>query len=109
MPGLIRNHILTLFIDPRGFAFQLSQVVQFGSSDLPGSQSIDAHDSGRVKRKDSFDANPFRNFPHGKRCIHALALFLYHHPFKNLSSFFVPFDDFDMNRDRIARAKFRNA
>ena len=94
--------------DTSSFAAAFTQIKQSGSTDTTQRDDFYLFDTRRMQSKCFFDPDTVGDLTDGERGIHIAALALQHNPLKHLHTFFVPFDDSDMNLDGITGPECRN-
>src|SRR5438105_6738646 len=93
---------LTLLFDARGFAAEISEVVELCASDPAMAFNLDLIDGRRVEGKHPLHAHAAGNLAHGEHLPGAAALARDHQALEDLDALFVAFFDLDVDPDRVA-------
>jgi hypothetical protein len=62
-----------------------------------------------MQRENAFDADTIGDLAYSKASAISAIRSANHHSFKDLNTFFIPFDDLGMDTDRVAWLEIRNA
>src|SRR5215472_4958434 len=82
---------LFAFLEPRGFSFQLAEVVELGAPHLTGAHDVDVIDYAGVQGEDAFHALAEADLAHGHGGAHARILTRDHSSFERLQTLLVTF------------------
>jgi hypothetical protein len=98
--------VYTSFFDTRGFAFELTQIKQFGAPHQTTPDNFDIINFGRMYGENAFDSHPIGHFADDKGPPCPAAADSDHNPFKSLDTLARAFDDAHMHAYRIPGAEF---
>src|SRR5579859_1666341 len=87
---------------PRGFALEVAQIIQFGASHPARTHHVDMIDHPRVQRKNALDPLSKAHLADRNAFAHARILARNHRALERLQPLLVAFLDFDVNANRVA-------
>src|SRR6202158_2825492 len=94
--------MLDLFLDARGFAGEIAQVVQLRASHTAAALDRDLGDARSVDREGALHTLAVRYLAHRKRRVEAAIAARDDHAFIGLNALAIAFDPLDLHHDRIA-------
>jgi hypothetical protein len=86
-------------------ATQFAQIKKFRPPYTPVPHQLQGIDFGRMQRKNAFDTNPIGYLPHRERAAQTAPLYRNHDAFERLYPFSCPFNDTNVDPQRISRTK----
>src|SRR5699024_8592090 len=94
------------FLNFRGFAAQVTQVVELGAPYITATGNLDFVDIGRVDRERTFHADTETNLADRKCTSDARVLYLDPYDMEHLDTRAVTFDHLDVDLQRVAGPEF---
>jgi hypothetical protein len=86
-------------------AAQFAQIKEFRPPYTPAPHQLKGIDFGRMQRKNAFNANPIGYLPHRESAAQTAPLYGNHDAFERLYPFSRPFNDANVDTQRISRTK----
>src|SRR6185503_7335981 len=106
--GRRHDHLGFLFLDARGLAGQLAQVVQLRATHAAAAQYLDVADHRAVYREDALDTDAVGDLPNGERLADTGPTLGDADAFERLNALLVAFLDAHVDAQRVARAERRD-
>gem|GEM_PF-5741590 len=92
----------TVFLDLRGLAVTLAQVVELGATHVALGDDLDVVDRGGVNREGTLNAHAEGNLADGERGGHTVTATSDHDTLEDLDTRAVTFDDLDVHLEGVA-------
>jgi hypothetical protein len=86
-------------------AAQFAQIKEFSPPYSSPPHQLEGIDFGRMQWENAFDANPVGHLTHREGATQAATLYRNNDPFKRLDPFSRPFNDTNVDTQRISRTK----
>src|SRR5690606_3408467 len=103
-----RPNLGQLFLDARGFAGQVAQVVQLGFAYVTATLDAQAVDQRRVGLEGTLDTNTAGDLAHGEGAVQAAVTLGDHDAFEGLQTLTVAFLHFHLHDNGVARCERRD-
>ena len=100
--------VQSLFLDLRGGADLITQIVQFRAADAALTQNLEASDTRGMNRENTFHALAVGDAAQRDRLGDAATITRNHNALEGLNTLFAAFNDLHANFQRVANREFRN-